>query len=733
MFGFIVLSVASLANLLVGLFVLLNNPKKTLNRQFFILTLTLIGWTTANQLSLFFEDSQQVFVAVNWILFFVVIQNTMFFEFTRTFIGSGRGVFSSAANVTFLIASSVTAALAAQHHFFDSFTINAKNTISPVPSPFLAVFMAHAIFSITASLWGISRSYKHSLRITKRQAAMLLVSSLVLFVVVPITNFIVPIFFNNQLFFSLSPVYALAFALIIAYSIFRHKLFDIRSLVARSVAYAGLLASVAAVYAVVSTVATSFLNYLGLPNTLGVATNVSLVFLLALSFQPLKAYFDRTTNRMFFRDAYVTQEVLDRLSSLLATEIDLKLITNESSKIIANNLRPLHLRFVVFKDGETYLDDTIGHPPKHKLERKMLNAFDKVLVQKDNTQDKKLRETLSAFDTEVLLKLRTNEETVGAILLGPKQSGTVYSKQDIDFLTISEKELAIAVQNSRYFEQIHEFNLTLQREVQDATSELRATNAKLKALDEAKDEFISMASHQLRTPLTSVKGYISMIMEGDAGKIAPSQKKLLEEAFASSQRMVYLIADLLNVSRLKTGKFVVEPAEIDMPRIVEEEISQLQPTAKSRRLKLTFDRPKRFPKVWLDETKIRQVMMNFVDNAIYYTPAGGQIRVTLLAKKDSIEYRVKDNGIGVPKAEQAKLFTKFYRAGNAKKARPDGTGLGLYMAGRVVASQGGAIIFESAEDKGSTFGFRFPLKSIMTKEALERQVKAAGNLAESDE
>jgi signal transduction histidine kinase len=183
---------------------------------------------------------------------------------------------------------------------------------------------------------------------------------------------------------------------------------------------------------------------------------------------------------------------------------------------------------------------------------------------------------------------------------------------------------------------------------------------------------------------------------------------MLGQAFTSSQRMVYLIADLLNVSRLKTGKFVIDAHPTDLSLMIEEELAQLVESAASRDLTLTYDKPKDFPQLMLDETKIRQVVMNFIDNAIYYTPSGGHIKVELLADEHSVELRVIDDGIGVPKHEQHHLFSKFYRAGNARKARPDGTGLGLFMAKKVIIAQGGTLIFETQEGKGSTFGFRFP-------------------------
>jgi signal transduction histidine kinase len=141
--------------------------------------------------------------------------------------------------------------------------------------------------------------------------------------------------------------------------------------------------------------------------------------------------------------------------------------------------------------------------------------------------------------------------------------------------------------------------------------------------------------------------------------------------------------------------------------LVQFEVSQLTETAKSRSVTLVFDMPEKFPHLMLDATKTHQVCMNMIDNAIYYTPAGGTVTVALRETATAVEFTVQDTGIGVPRSVQHKLFSKFYRASNAQKARPDGTGLGLFMAKKVVVAEGGAIIFESEEGKGSTFGFRF--------------------------
>ncbi len=299
--------------------------------------------------------------------------------------------------------------------------------------------------------------------------------------------------------------------------------------------------------------------------------------------------------------------------------------------------------------------------------------------------------------TLYVIKLSARRKVAGVIIAGFYNPMEQLTELDTLLLDRICESIGVALDNK-----------LLAEENSRVLRQLRESNAKLRLLDETKDDFISMASHQLRTPLTSVKGYLSLVLDGDAGPIKPNQRKLLSQAFFSSQRMVYLIADLLNVSRLKTGKFVIEPVPLNLADIIDEEVGQLQETAAGRNLQLVFVKPGHFPVLALDETKIRQVIMNFIDNAIYYTPAGGHIELSLTETDKSIELCVKDDGIGVPKADQHHLFSKFYRADNAQRARPDGTGLGLFMAKKVIVAQGGAIIFKSQEGKGSTFGFTFP-------------------------
>lgn len=305
-----------------------------------------------------------------------------------------------------------------------------------------------------------------------------------------------------------------------------------------------------------------------------------------------------------------------------------------------------------------------------------------------------------------IVKLTARGHLVGLMVIGlvSNEAASGVTANDQDLINRLGGAVGIALDNKLLLE-----------ENRRVLEQLQKSNEKLKALDETKDEFISMASHQLRTPLTSIKGYISMVLEGDAGKIEPQQHKLLTEAFNSSERMVRLIADFLNVSRLQTGKFTIERAPLDVKHAIRQEISNLEIIAKTRGMNIKLNVTKEPLPLTGDESKLRQIMMNFIDNAIYYSHQDSTIVVNVEKVKNSMEFTVTDTGIGVPEEEQAKLFTKFFRAVNARKQRPDGTGVGLYLARRVVTGHDGTIIFSSKEGIGSTFGFRLPLDKHSTK------------------
>ncbi|CAN5620754.1 hypothetical protein BH23PAT2_BH23PAT2_06840 [soil metagenome] len=582
--------------------------------------------------------------------------------------------------------------------------------------PVLSAYFVYGIYLFT-------KNYALASYEKKRQLVYIFWGITLSFIPALLLNAIFPLLgYTETAFFG--PLSVLFFAVFSTIAIIKHRLLNVRLIVARSIAYSLVVFTLASLYSLIifsASNAVPAVEPLSVEQLL-VATIGSLF--LVFTSVPLRDSFNKLSNHLFYRDAYDSQEFLDNLNKVLVTKVDVEPLLNDTKSVINAHLKS---SFCAFSIRETQyvtkrmLGDNKKDIPNNDLEKigKLTSHIQQTVIATDELNDShaELKEILRNHDITIIARLVTNieygTEGVGYMMIGPKQSGSPYTNKDIKIVEIIANELVITIQNALRFEEIEEFNVTLQAKVDDATKKLRHTNEKLEAMDETKDEFISMASHQLRTPLTSVKGYLSMVLEGDAGEIKPMQEKLLSQAFISSQRMVYLIADLLNVSRLRTGKFVIESIKTNLASVVQGEVDQLKETAGSRNLELTYDKPESFPDLMLDETKVRQVVMNFIDNAIYYTPAGGKIAVKLVEKGDSVEYTVTDDGIGVPKNDQQHLFTKFYRAGNARKARPDGTGLGLFMAKKVVIAQGGAVIFKSKEGEGSTLGFTLPKAKLL--------------------
>lgn len=530
------------------------------------------------------------------------------------------------------------------------------------------------------------------------------------------------IFFPDEPFGQIIIPFSLFLMIIIfGYAIVRHRLFDIRMAAVRALAYSFSLVTLAALYSLLAFGLANVLlgSHDNLPQQL---FYLAIALLLALTFAPLKNFFDNVTRSIFYQDAYESQKVIDSLSSALVSTVDIKSLSEHTAEILRSAIKAQYIAIVLppedgaeNRKGEKRII-VHGHNEVlegDKLYRLLSRQAGKVIVQDEIIAERSnLLKAMQSANCAVVARLETHNELMGYVLFGAKNNGRPYTSQDIDLIHTTSDELALGIQNALRFEEIRSFNRTLQERIEDATAQLRGKNAQLRKLDATKDEFVSMASHQLRTPLTSVKGYISMVLEGDAGKITKMQRQLLGEAFTSSERMVHLISDFLNVSRLQTGKFLIEARQIDLAQVVGQEVESLQTTAKAHNMKLVYRAPSHFPLLYIDEGKIRQVVMNFIDNAIYYSREHTTITVKAYTEAGDIVVTVHDTGIGVPKAEQAHLFTKFFRASNARKQRPDGTGVGLFLAKKVVMAHGGSMIFESHTGEGSTFGFRLPVKRL---------------------
>ncbi|MFC1608717.1 PAS domain-containing protein [Patescibacteria group bacterium] len=236
-----------------------------------------------------------------------------------------------------------------------------------------------------------------------------------------------------------------------------------------------------------------------------------------------------------------------------------------------------------------------------------------------------------------------------------------------------------------------------------------------KEIDKAKTEFVSLASHQLRTPLSSMNWNAQMLLAGDAGEMTDEQKEFVEEIYGSTQVMNNLVNALLNTSRIDLGTFAIEPKDTDFEKVVRSVLKEIKPQIdeKKQTVEENFEE---LPLISADPNLLRIVFQNLISNAVKYTPENGSINVDILKKDKNVLIKISDTGYGIPKGQQSKIFSKLFRAENIINRDVEGTGLGLYIVKSIIDESGGKIWFESEEDKGTVFYVEIPLSGMKKKE-----------------
>jgi len=249
-----------------------------------------------------------------------------------------------------------------------------------------------------------------------------------------------------------------------------------------------------------------------------------------------------------------------------------------------------------------------------------------------------------------------------------------------------------------------------QREqIEELADNLAVANEKLKELDQLKSEFLSLATHQIRAPLTAIKGYSSMLLEGDFGVLPQKATDSVQTIMKSCQNLIKIVEDFLNISRIEQGRMVYEKSIFDIKETIQEVIREIKPNIDKAKLSLDLNIPAEKINVNGDRNKIKQVISNIVDNAIKYTPRG-QIDISVFLDGKKVKIAVKDSGTGIDPSEINKLFAKFSRTKEANKTSVTGTGLGLYIAKKIIeAHQGDIKIYSEGVGKGSTFTIELPI------------------------
>ncbi len=254
-------------------------------------------------------------------------------------------------------------------------------------------------------------------------------------------------------------------------------------------------------------------------------------------------------------------------------------------------------------------------------------------------------------------------------------------------------------------------NALLYQDVKKSTEDLKIANVKLTQLDKLKDDFVSIASHELRTPMTAIRSYVWMALNRPDVVLTEKMKKYLSRTLLSTERLINLVNDMLNVSRIEAGRIEISPQSFDIVNLAKEVMEEVKPKADEKHLNL-FVMESRIPQVFGDPDKLHEVLLNLVGNALKFTPANGSISISFFADGNTVETSVKDSGVGISKEDLARLFRKFERLDSSYVAvsSSGGTGLGLYISRSLIDLMHGKI-WASSEGlgKGTSFNFSLPI------------------------
>lgn len=615
-------------------------------------------------------------------------------------------------------------------------------------------FVLHFLSFFIISIYYLLKKYKASLDVEKLQLKYLILGLLISLSFGFITNILIPVIFSFYLTQKFGP-FAIPIAIIfITYAIIRYRLMDIRIVVRQVTVYGFSLIISIGLSLLLMLLAINYLSFYISSPWIG---SLILIFGIIV-FQLVKESFSKFANKHLFFTLYSYEKTLGDLTEKLSRSIDLNRLVSLTTETIKDVMKLDKISLILHKfsppKGEIKLLNNNHHSQNnHELIKEnekeadfylaQNNSFEekyfdglmknKILIQYlesskkplvkdeiehlieefDNEEDKnifrKLGESMETIKAHIYLPLIIENHLIGFFILGKKVSGDAYTIQDLNLLETVANQIAIAINNAQLYEQSQYFNQILRVRVAEATQELSGAYRELKKLDDSKTEFLSLASHQLRTPLSAIKGYLSMVMEGNFGKLEKETEGAIKDVYQSNERLIALVNDLLNITRIEAGKLEYHPKETDFEKLVASVIKELEMTAKNKGLELK-EKISKLPLINIDPDKIRQVLINLIDNALKYTEKG---KVTVQAKKvdDHILVEIKDTGIGMSADKMTTLFQWFSRGKGALRLDAGGFGLGLYIAKKIVEKANGKIWAESkGEKKGSTFVFELPIK-----------------------
>lgn len=513
------------------------------------------------------------------------------------------------------------------------------------------------------------------------------------------------------------------FIIIIAYAITRYRLMDISFIFRQSTIYLITISLFLLSLYFVIIVSAWYLGESVHWNLVAAAFFAAVLML--VMFDKIRNYTARLVNKYFFSEAVDYQEVTNDLAKQLAKEIELKKILQVIKDALIQKMKLGGVKIILFDKKTPILESLDKTGFNNDVSEFLLNIFfnEKGMIVEqelgfllDTTKDKNkqnrlemLRIDMKKIKSSICLPLIVGQEYIGLIFLGSKPSASAYTKEDLEALSIFSSQASIAIANAMLYQEVRDYSLNLKKKVNEQTKDIRGKNEHLKKLLEMRSEFLNITSHQLRTPVSVIKGILSMLKEGRLPK--KEHDHLLLTAYDKSIKLTDIVNDILLASEMKSDKFKVDMERVQLNDVLQEVYDDKKVDAENQGIKLILDLPGQKISDVLSNTRyIKQAIYNLINNALQYT-LKGSITIKVEEKGKIVYLRVVDTGIGIPKESLPKLFQRFSRAPNAVATFTDGSGLGLFIIKEIIDSHKGAKVYvESSElGKGTTFTLELPV------------------------
>jgi len=701
----------ALSSTVLGILVYSKNRRNQMNQTFALFCLSVAVWSYPYTMWPLVKTSQETllwfqllhigasFASITY-LHFVAVWLGIYEKIKKIIlIGYGFGFFFASLTFSKLFISGIV----------PKYSMRFWAEPGPLYHFYLIYFFGYAIYSS----YLLIINYKNTIGAKRSQAKFILIGIALSFIGGS-TNY--PLWYNIN-FPPYGNILASSYVILSAYAIIAHRLMDIKLVMRR---YLVFLASLSVVLVLATSMKYIFDSWFYNFSSWG----DPLILVAALFiFPPIKDRFYHIANKYFFSSLYDSSEVIATLSEKLRSTLEAEKIYGYIFDTLSSAFHAKAIGILTYSEKtKKYIINynngfNTGGQQEFDEDKKLNEIYikrNRTIITDDIKTQFKNNKTLGILlklGVEILTPLNVKDKTIGLIALGAKESGDMYNEEDLKVLEVVGAQTAIALENALLYKETKNFSVKMEKEVEKATRDLRKANVQLKKLDAAKSEFISIASHQLRTPLTVIKGYISMMLEGNFGALTKPETESLEKVFLSNERLIQLVENLLNVSRIESGRLQFDFKQIDLNNMVASVVEELSGNAKKKNLILQYKPPAEpLPKFKLDEEKIRQVVMNLIDNGLKYTKQGS-ITIKLELVNNKVKFSVADSGMGIRPEDMGNLFKKFSRGTGTSLIHTEGTGLGLYVARMMVEAHHGKIWAESdGEGKGSRFCFELPIK-----------------------